>query len=276
MVVSQRSFFFKFTAIKPQNQSVFIEYGDSLTKLPLIKYNGEKIEMVQLSKGDTLVVYINKNCGACLRELDTIAVMNRIFQGAGTDMVIIWENDIDIQQVKKSGIAEECNYSTDGTMLANGTPYFMIIDKNANITFASHELSDLIKRAVNLESVSPLQLRAQADEFVRSTYAHKEPLDKKNLLLDFSMIGCPDCENAAPILEDAEVMNLYQRATIYRDKSNVPEEKRQQVDSCNLLAYVYNIEWYPSFLILDEKHSTLIGEIATEDLKQALLDAELK
>lgn len=268
--------FLKFRVVEPQNQSIFVKYGDSLATFPLISFNGKKAEMAQLQKGETLVIYINKNCGSCLRELDTIAVMNRIFQGTGINMVIIWEDNIDTQQVKRNGIIEDCNYSTDGTVLANGTPYFMIVDKNADITFTSHKLSDLIKRAVNSESVSLLELRTQADEFIRSTYAQKEPLDEKKLLLDFSMIGCPDCENAEPILKDVEITNLYQRATIYRDSSNVPVEKQKQVDKSNLLAYVYNIEWYPSYLVLSEECSALIGETPTENLKQTLLSVNLK
>ena len=101
-----------------------------------------------------------------------------------------------------------------------------------------------------------------ADNYLKEKYQSGE----KPLLVYFAMDGCSDCEAANPIIEGEKIQDKYQVVTIYREK----DKGKEIIDTYSLLKRVYEITWYPSFVILD-KETRIIGETPLQELETLLL-----
>lgn len=98
---------------------------------------------------------------------------------------------------------------------------------------------------------------------------YADPQEGKKLLIEFSMEGCPDCENAVEVLGDEDVLNHYQIVQLYRDGAR---ETLGEIDQKNLLAEIYEVDWYSTFVVLDGTgEESIIREVPLDQLKTQLL-----
>ena len=82
------------------------------------------------------------------------------------------------------------------------------------------------------------------------------------LFVYFTMEGCGDCELADQMIIDKGINDMYdvQRIFSYRTQNTDLE-----VDKYKILMKIYNISWYPSFLIVYDEEYHFYGEENTED-----------
>ena len=66
---------------------------------------------------------------------------------------------------------------------------------------------------------------------------------------------------------DEEVYDRFEIEKLYEEAAYGSEEL---VDINSLFAQIYNIDWYPSFLILDENEK-IIGNTPVDKLKEVML-----
>ena len=91
----------------------------------------------------------------------------------------------------------------------------------------------------------------------------------KPLLICFSMEGCPDCKAADEVIEQSEdIKNNYDIVRIYRSNS---KEKHDYTDVYELYRHIYDINWYPSFIILEDGTYRFIGEVPLNELADLIL-----
>lgn len=83
------------------------------------------------------------------------------------------------------------------------------------------------------------------------------------------MDGCPDCQNAEKLLNDNNIASKYDMITIYTVDS---KGEKECVDEGEVLKNIYDIDWYPSFLILDGDKYEFIGQESDEKLLEKLKD----
>ena len=82
------------------------------------------------------------------------------------------------------------------------------------------------------------------------------------------MDGCPDCEAATPVVESKTIIDKYQIQIIYK----YDDVKNEIKDKDQLFKLIYGIEWYPSFVILDNESYYVIGETPINELEKRLLN----
>lgn len=85
------------------------------------------------------------------------------------------------------------------------------------------------------------------------------------------MTGCSDCSAADRVLETKQVKNNFNITKLYY-KNEVND--KEYIDYHDMFLNVFNIEWYPSFLILKSDNSyQFIGETSVENLQDVLMNS---
>ena len=93
--------------------------------------------------------------------------------------------------------------------------------------------------------------------------------NSKTDMIYFAMEGCKDCEAANQII-DEDITTIYNIEKIYTENDYGSE---QFVDLNDIFATLYDISWYPSFLIIeDNQNYRIVGETPIDKLKEALLN----
>ena len=165
--------------------------------------------------------------------------------------------------MKKYNVKKEITYKLQkGVSVATSTPTIYIVDKEGKIQFVTDEISQMLTKLYDLQYEKEEIIRQMADNYLKEKYQSGE----KPLLVYFAMDGCSDCEAANPIIEGEKIQDKYQVVTIYREK----DKGKEIIDTYSLLKRVYEITWYPSFVILD-KETRIIGETPLQELETLLL-----
>lgn len=248
-----------------------LEYGDSFKEVKILDTRENSVNLEENMKEYTFVFYVDKNCRACLNSLETISQINKIYSDKYANVVILWENEIELNYAKKKGIPIENNYKLDKAYINTVTPTCYILDSNLNIIFCGVGIEDMIKKIKQLD-IPMDEIHNAVNRNIIEPIIQAENKENKKVLVYFSMIGCPDCEAAEKVINSSDIQKKYNIVTLYRDRENVPMEKQSKIDHSNLLSKLYDIVWYPSFLVIDEDDQyKQIGETSIAELKKQLL-----
>ena len=107
-----------------------------------------------------------------------------------------------------------------------------------------------------------------SNNFIISEFSEQNDLPD---LVYFGMPGCPDCEEADEIVMSQEIQDRFDITRIERDKNAAADDI---VDKLGIFKEIYKIDWYPSFLIIDNSGNyTLIGKTEAENLKLTILSS---
>lgn len=246
---------------------IILNYGDSFLDVPLLDWEQKNVDWEDKNQDYTFVYYLDKGCGTCVDSLTTINNICNVYKEMNVANMIVWEGKTGENYAQKNGIPIEYNYTIKDAHIGTSTPTFYILDKNMDIIFKGEMLDDMIKK-ISLLEISDVET---INENYIKTLADTK--DTRPLLVYFSMVGCPDCELVNPIIEGTGIQDAFQVLTFYRDRENVPVEKMTQVDAGDLLAYIYGVDWYPSFLILHNSGKyEIIGETDPQEIEEKLLN----
>lgn len=247
---------------------IVLNYGDSFRNIPLLDWKQESVDLDNSSWEYTFVYYLDKGCSSCTDSLTTISHICDVYAEMNVTNMIIWEGKSGASHAEKNGIPIEYNYTMNDAYIGTATPTFYILDQDMNVIFRGETMDDMVKK-ISLLNISD-------EETINKTYVNSlgDAQDERPILVYFSMIGCPDCELVNPIVESSDIQEVFQVITFYRDRDNVPVEKMEQVDNGSLLAEIYGVDWYPSFLILQKSGEyELVGETDHQDIEEKLLNS---
>lgn len=91
--------------------------------------------------------------------------------------------------------------------------------------------------------------------------------ETKPTLVYFKMSGCPDCKAIEPIIKKEDIQKKYNIKYVYTEKSYGAEK---EVDINDIQAKLYGIDWYPSFVLIDNYKGKykfkVIGQMEREKL----------
>ena len=137
-------------------------------------------------------------------------------------------------------------------------------------TGPEQNLDELITKFVSLEGISLSELQNSADMYLLDRLG--APSDSESpILVEFSMVGCPDCEAAHPIVNNETIQSAFIQYTLYCDNMPSQNELFPQIDYGNVLADIYGIRWYPSFVVFWENDRIIVGETPIDLLESTLL-----
>ena len=212
-----------------------------------------------------LMVFLSADCGGCMEKLPLYEKINQVLcQGQNIELMLMWEDRIPIPQVSKFGLKEK-SYTLHNTKISTAYGAATLVDRDNSVLFLeSGGYRNTILAVLELPSFSMETMLRSANSYLRSKYGN----NGRNLLVYFSMPGCPDCTNATPIVNSKEIRQTYDVVRIELERGAKPTDL---VDDLDLFKAAYQIEWYPSFLILKDKDYAIVREIPVNQLKEVLL-----
>lgn len=252
-----------------KGDEILLEYGDSFLDMPLLDKDKRTVDVESFNQDYTFVYYLDKNCSTCVESMPTIKSICDVYEEMNVANMIIWAGEMGDKYTQKNGISIETNYTLENSYINTSTPTFYILNKEMKIIFCGKSMDDMIKKISSLD-ISSIDM---VNENYIKSLSDNQSQDNRPIMVYFSMIGCPDCELVNSIVHNSKIQEVFQVLTFYRDKENVPTEKKDQVDNGGLLAEIYGIDWYPSFLILHASGEyELICEMNQEELEEKLLN----
>lgn len=248
-------------------ESIYLENGDNVRKLPVIDADGDSLSGILLEKDMNVVVYLSDSCGGCINSMGTLRDIMGVFGEEEIGYAYIYSNSIPRNLEEKYGISREfCYCLGENLMLATSLPTFYLADGEGTVLFQTDKLELIIQKLLAMEILPQEKLIEQADTYLLSRYVTEE--SERQAIIYFAMKGCADCEAADELIDTRAIQERYEIVRIYRDT----QEEGEIGDDCGLFRQVYGIVWYPSFEILRGTESEFVGEVGLEELERILLE----
>lgn len=246
-------------------KKVYLEFGDTFSGVEMTDVNGKMIDDLESSERYTVVMYLSSSCSSCIESLSDFNRFSQIF-GRGLNYVILWYDEIPTHSLEKLSIDESVNYSLmQETKISTSTPTYFILDKDNVIVFRDVDRANMIEKLIELELVSRKTLIENSNKYIIDNYFGSDSTTNK--IVYFYMPGCQDCEKADTILSSSSVLEEYKCVYIYKYDTT---DSSKIVDKDKLFVDVYDIDWYPSFLVLTDNAYRIIGEVPSENLIEEL------
>ncbi len=238
---------------------IIFEYGDT------IEFDDIDLPVLDAESNYNLISYTSSSCASCITAIETVNRVADIW-GSTLGTLRLWEDNIpmNVETVKYNHASLNGKYSISSVL-----PTYYIVNNSYEILYKDTSIDNVINKLLMLQIVPLASLRKSADNYIQSLCSSNS---EGQLMVIFSMTGCPDCKNADEIINESNVLlNQFNIAKIY--KYNETDSSKVKDDGA-IFKGIYGITWYPSFLVYNVTGETIfIGEIPLDTLEQALLDA---
>lgn len=244
-------------------------YGSNLSGIHIVDASGKDMDVpFGSTEADyKVVLYISSICSSCAKEIDTAKHLKEVLNAKHYEVYVLYEDKIVKERDEDPFDNTYC--MADGRLSLN-TPGALILDKDNKVVFCSDDTSTLMEKIISIESADEIELmRNHANEYLISFLDHDDFDNSKPTMIYFRMEGCPDCIAVEPILDDAEVASKFNRVDLYTEASFGEEDL---VDSDRVFRNLFEIDWYPSFELISDTRTQILGEMPEEDLIRALND----
>ncbi len=246
---------------QPQSQNIK-DYDSDFSDITFYDSNEESYSITDIDATYKLVFFMEADCSSCIKMLPQVDRLSRIYDVAGLDVLVLWENDIPRSDVEEYDFS---NYSLHNTQISEFYGTAFIIDEENKVEYKeSVNMNSLVLKLSDYIECESEEIILSSNEYIKNYYG-KGDLSKP-LLIFFSMIGCPDCEAADEVVYTEEMQEKYNIIKISMDKNDSIVVEDGYMDDMRLFKSIYSIVWYPSFLLLDETDYKFIGEMGLEEL----------
>ncbi len=185
-------------------EELVLEYGDSFIDVPIIDWNGKRVDVSKERFEYIFVYYLDKSCSTCIESLEVINHICKVYEKMNISNMIIWDGEMGSKQIQKYGIPNNINYSLENAHISASTPAFYILDKDLNIIFQVKDMKDMLAKICLLD--------VSKEEIVNEKYISpmfEGSKEDKPILVYFAMVGCPDCELVNPIIHSSDIQNSF-------------------------------------------------------------------
>lgn len=247
----------------------YLEYGDDFSEIEMYDETGK---IVDLSFGDgskaaTAVLYLTAECSGCIETISDFNRFKSVF-GEEVNFILLWEDDIPRNLIKKYGI-DAISYTLKGkTKLSTSTPTFYLIDSNKKIVFKDVDQSNLIQKLIEVDFIEKEVLQEKATQYIVNAYFESDRENRLKLVY-FYMPGCSDCMAVNEFIKEEKLDEKYQIVYIYKYNST---QEGVVIDKNKLFANVYGVNWYPSFILISDSGYEIVGKTSEEEVKMILKD----
>ncbi|GAA0365870.1 hypothetical protein [Bacillus horti] len=106
-----------------------------------------EVPITYLFENQTLLFYLKQSCNVCIENLDTFSSFVR--QNNDLNIILLWEDDIPIEELSRASIEMEMNYQVKGRIrLSKITPLFVLIDSENKVDFISNDIKQMEARLI--------------------------------------------------------------------------------------------------------------------------------
>lgn len=244
---------------------VLLSYGDDINKMDINKFDKTKATLLPSDTKYLLVIYLDSKCGSCYKQLETFERYEELLKKQ-IEVALLWGNGIPNQNYEKYGIKESNVFYLDGNKTLSESPSAYIINSKGNIVFTTSDMKKIMEKIIKMEDINVQEIVLNSNNYLKDMIQED---NSKTDMIYFAMEGCKDCEAANQII-DEDITTIYNIEKIYTENDYGSE---QFVDLNDIFATLYDISWYPSFLIIeDNQNYRIVGETPIDKLKEALLN----
>lgn len=258
-----RSFFNKPSVIS------YIEYNDNISDLQITDVNNNKYTLNSVGNDNyKFCVYLSDSCGLCIDSLPTLERIKDIFcKEQSIEMILLWENKIPIKNVKEYNLYDY-SYSLKNVSISPTLDTVFLLDKNNNVFFMDNDgYENAISLLIENNLVNKDSLIINSNAYIKNNLIKDSDLHD---LIYFSMPGCPDCESANEIIYTSEIQKYFNITKI--ESKMLDENITSIVDYGHIFKKIYDIDWYPSFLILNNDGSwNMVPDVEINELRKELM-----
>lgn len=248
--------------------SIPIEYGDYFPDIKITSINGDSFDFINDIHEYKIVFYVDKYCSSCLDSLNIVERFTKIYKSSKINYYILWNGEYSLSHIEKYNLKKENNIILHNDYeLAISKPSFFILNKDNNIIFTDVSYENLVDKISQYNIFSSNDLIENSNKFLINKYFLSST---KIPLIYFSMEDCPDCIESNKIINTENIKSKFDIVTIYY--KNIKNSSDKIVDYGNLFLKIYNIEWYPSFLLINNEDYNFIGKTFPEDLEKILIN----
>lgn len=247
----------------------YLEYGDDFSEIEMYDETGKIVDLPfgDGSKAATTVLYLTAECSGCIETISDFNRFKSVF-GEEVNFILLWEDDIPRNLIKKHGI-DAISYTLKGkTKLSTSTPTFYLIDGNKKIVFKDVDQSNLIQKLIEVDFIEKEVLQEKATQYIVNAYFESDRENRLKLVY-FYMPGCSDCMAVNEFIKEEKLDEKYQIVYIYKYNST---QEGVVIDKNKLFANVYGVNWYPSFILISDSGYEIVGKTSEEEVKMILKD----
>lgn len=245
----------------------YIEYNDNVSDLAFFDAAGQESRFDKETY--KIVVYLSGDCGTCVDALPVLNEINQIYcKDEVIKMYLLWEDRIPKNKVEENKLLDNSFSLNNVSISSSLDTVFVLNEKNEVIFVDSNGYENVLKFLNDKGTVNNETLVQNSNNFIISEFSEQNDLPD---LVYFGMPGCPDCKEADEIIMSQEIQDRFDVTRIERDKNAAVDDI---VDKLGIFKEIYKIDWYPSFLIIDNSGNyILIGKTEPENLKQTILSS---
>lgn len=241
-----------------------LRHGDDFSGFEFFDENDNKLDTLPKADKPSVVFYISSSCSGCKKVMDSYDSFQSVL-GEEYNFYCMWLSEIPSFASEKYKINN--NYALKNKyMFATSTPSVFLIDTDNKVDFVTAEIETLVDKllAVSDEN-SKENFKKNALEYILDKYS--KDIDNPNQLIYFSMEGCPDCKAADEVISKSDKLKKYEITKIYHKNAT---DETLTIDSFKLFQEVFDVEWYPSFYVINNGDKEFVGEVPIDELEQNL------
>ena len=267
LVIVVVAFFIGIQILEDKNtKEIYLEYGDSFSDILLNDSQGNKFTIPEEGKPYKIVYFFDERCGTCVENLPFIERINQLVSSE-MDVYLLWNSNVKSSIVQKYQLNALYNIQLDrSNKVLDGFPTIYILDEENTVIYKDYNNDEekFVQKLLNLECINT-KTQQLANRYFLSNYKSVKPI-----LVYFTMEGCPDCEAVKDIVEDSQINEKFEIVTLYDSATT----NQQFIDSYNLFYHIYEIDWFPTFLIIEsETEYKLIRKEASNEIIRELLES---
>ena len=234
--------------LRDNSVDAYIEYKDNIEYLDIFDKENNLYELKKDDKYKVLI-FLSDRCSTCIDALPTIEKLNEIVcKNQNIDLYLLWRNKIPTTKLKKHNLVD-CSFSLKNVYIASNYESCFVVDNENVVVFLDNNLNNLMGVISGLNILDKNKLKDNSNTYIKNKYFKND--NGKLDLVCFSIANCNGCVTALSILNSSNsISEKYNFEYITDVKSNQPQFKKDNID---IFKYVYDIQWYPTFLIFNNK-----------------------
>lgn len=127
--------------------------GETLSGYDVTAYDGERIDIGNITKKDSLVVFGMDKCRDCIADMPLYKQLYENYNSDELEIVFVWDNAVPVEELENLGIPKEKSFSAMGQYkFTDWVPSYYLIDES-NVIF---DTTDDISEAYVLASAYPM------------------------------------------------------------------------------------------------------------------------
>lgn len=248
-------------------QKISVHYGDMAEQIPVRHAGEQEITTLPYGQEVTLVVYLSEACKTCLDSLAEYERISGILGQEDISYVFLFSDRIPASIAEQYGVSLEQCYTVDSSVeLALSTPTWMYLNSDGMIEMLHTDGELVLEKILKSGYIAEQQLQGNAQNYLMEHFSDTN--GEKPVLFYFSMQGCKDCAAADEMIEEQGLEEQFEIIRIYTEQD--PGQNLIS-DQFQLFRRVYDLNWYPSFLLVRDEKAELIVEQSLEALQERLL-----